>query len=189
MSTAAEVVGPADTHCTAMDGTEIKQEIGMCVPDTGGAAGAGGASDDAGSSPADGGTGDDGGGDNGATSDFGATLYNHEGDDDDCKYHVTWTSTEVKEGAGVTFDVTAIRRADGKPALGANVQIEVFMGNHPTPTVDIPTKELGGGKYQVGPVVFDTPGRWTVRFHFYETCSDAPEDSPHGHAAFFIQVP
>ncbi|HVU51127.1 MAG TPA: FixH family protein [Polyangia bacterium] len=182
MSTAAEVVGPADTHCT-MNGVEIKQEIGMCVADTGGTDDAGATSQD------DAAAGDDGGGDNGGASDFGATLYNHEGDDDDCKYHVTWTSTAVKENEGVTFDVTAIRRADGKPALGANTQLEVFIGNHPTPTVDIPTKELGGGKYQVGPVVFDEPGQWTVRFHFYETCSDAPEDSPHGHAAFFIQVP
>ena len=32
-------------------------------------------------------------------------------------------------------------------------------------------------------------GDWTVRFHFYENCNDAPEDSPHGHAAFFVHVP
>lgn len=33
------------------------------------------------------------------------------------------------------------------------------------------------------------PGRWMVRSHLYETCSDEPEDSPHGHAAFFVTVP
>jgi hypothetical protein len=180
MSTAAEVVGPADTHCT-MNGVELKQEIGACVTATGGGSDAG-ASSSADAAPAD----DSGA--NGATGDFGATLYNHEGDDDDCKYHVSWTSTAVMENAGVTFDVTAIRRADGKPALRADVQIEAFIGNRPTPTIDIPSRELGGGKYRVGPVVFDVPGNWTVRFHLYETCSDAP-DSPHGHAAFYVQVP
>ena len=27
------------------------------------------------------------------TSDYGETLFNAEGDDDDCKYHVKWTAT------------------------------------------------------------------------------------------------
>jgi hypothetical protein len=196
-STAAAVAGPADTHCT-VNGVEIKQEIGMCVvPEAGsttsalsiydagagaGAADAGGV-DDAGADDAGADAGDNGG------SDFGATLYNAEGDDDDCKYHVSWTSTVVKENAGVTFDVKVIRRIDGKPATGANVQIEAYLtSSQPTPTVDIPSKELGGGAYRVGPVVFDHAGTWTVRFHVYETCTDAP-DSPHGHAAFFVNVP
>jgi len=30
---------------------------------------------------------------------------------------------------------------------------------------------------------------WTVRFHLFEECSDAPADSPHGHGAFFFTVP
>jgi hypothetical protein len=37
--------------------------------------------------------------------------------------------------------------------------------------------------------VFDQSGRWVVRFHYFETCSDVPEDSPHGHVAFYIDVP
>jgi hypothetical protein len=28
-----------------------------------------------------------------------------------------------------------------------------------------------------------------VRFHFYEDCLDLLPDSPHGHAAYFIDVP
>ena len=40
-----------------------------------------------------------------------------------------------------------------------------------------------------GPVQFDAPGQWTVRFHLHDNCSDEPADSPHGHAAFFIGVP
>jgi len=37
--------------------------------------------------------------------------------------------------------------------------------------------------------VFDKSGRWVVRFHFFESCSDVPDDSPHGHVAFYIDVP
>ena len=33
------------------------------------------------------------------------------------------------------------------------------------------------------------PGKWTVRFHFNEICCDVNSDSPHGHAAFFVNVP
>jgi hypothetical protein len=90
----------------------------------------------------------------------------------------------------VTFAVNVIRKIDGKPATGADIVIEAFLNPmHPTPTVDIPSVESAGGNYKVGPFVFDQAGQWTVRFHFYEMCSDEPEDSPHGHAAFFIKVP
>jgi hypothetical protein len=190
----AAVSGPPDTHCT-VNGVETKQAIGICQMDDGGASSAadggntvttstdGGAAD---SGAADGG--DDGGG--GMTSDFGATMYNNEGDDDDCKYHVKWTSTAVKENVGVTFDLNAVRRMDGQPAKGADVQLEVFLNDtHPTPSVSIPNTESAGGNYKVGPVIFDLPGKWTVRFHLYEMCSDMPMDSPHGHAGFYVNVP
>jgi len=93
------------------------------------------------------------------------------------------------ENVGVTFYVTAARRADGQPATGANVQLDVTIGNHPTPSVDIRSTESAGGNYKVGPEIFDQSGIWTVRFHFYETCSDQPKNSPHGHAAFRVNVP
>jgi hypothetical protein len=32
------------------------------------------------------------------------------------------------------------------------------------------------------------PGKWSVRFHIREDCLDGA-DSPHGHGAFFINVP
>ena len=38
-------------------------------------------------------------------------------------------------------------------------------------------------------VRFDAKGRWTVRFHLHEECADEAPDSPHGHIAFFIDVP
>jgi hypothetical protein len=181
-STAAAVTGPADMHCE-MNDMEIRQAIGMCVMDTGDAA--------APAPTSDGGSAE-GAADGGATGsgDYGATMYGFQGSDDDCKYDVSWTSTDVKENVGVTFYVKAVRRIDGQPATGANVQVEVFLNStHPTPTINIPNQESPGGNYAVGPFVFDQSGIWTVRFHFFEMCSDAPPDSPHGHAAFFINVP
>ena len=45
------------------------------------------------------------------------------------------------------------------------------------------------GTYKIGPIVFDKPGRWVVRFHLFGTCDDALATSPHAHAAFFVDVP
>jgi hypothetical protein len=217
-STAAALQGPVDMHCT-MNDMEINQPIGMCLvvggstssalsaADDGGADAAEASSADAAEATTDASTetgapesgvdagatadaGDGGVSACGATADYGCTMYNAEGDDDDCKYHVSWKSTTVKENVGVTFYVTAIRRADGQPATGADVQLEVYLNpHHPTPSLNIPNTESPGGNYQVGPVVFDEAGTWTVRFHFYEMCSDVPNDSPHGHAAFYVVVP
>src|SRR5579872_4760253 len=81
-------------------------------------------------------------------SQYGVTMYNSSGSDDDCKYNVNWQSTTVKENVGVTFYMNALRRADGQPAKGANVVLEVFLNSsHPTPTNDIPNTELGDGSY------------------------------------------
>jgi hypothetical protein len=46
----------------------------------------------------------------------------------------------------------------------------------------------GSGIYAVGPVTFDRPGQWVVRFHMYGDCLDTP-DSPHAHVAFLVNVP
>jgi len=133
----------------------------------------------------------DGGASSGG-SDFGPPMFNSEGDDDDCKYHVKWTSTPIKRNNDVTFTVTVTKLTDGSPATMADVQIEAFETNnttHPTPSLDIQNTESPAGTYKVGPVRFDGMADWTVRFHFYEMCSDVPDDSPHGHAAFHVNVP
>jgi hypothetical protein len=132
------------------------------------------------------------GGDDGAapSTDFGATIYNSSGYDDDCKYHVSFTSTPVRRNTPVTFTVTVEGLDPAGPALGANLYAEVYLPPiHPAPNSNTKTTEKGAGVYDVGPIVFDVPGLWTVRFHMYEECSDAPEDSPHGHIAFYIDVP
>jgi hypothetical protein len=209
-------MGALDSHCT-VNGVKTKTEIGMCIDtrvsadassDHGDAAGqpmtpSDGAVSDAGGgdASADAMTGEDGGGPATPTADcaglssgggdFGATLCNSEGDDDDCKYHVAWTSSPIRRNKDVFFDVTATRLFDAKPATGADVQIEAFLtDSHPTPSVDImSTESVGDGKYHVGPVQFDQPGKWTVRFHLFQFCVDTSEDSPHGHAAFYVNVP
>lgn len=197
------VTGDVDMHCVADDGGAIKTAIGICMSGSGGggasdagigadavshehddgSAGDDAAADDAGTTEDDGGTG-------GGDSDYGATHFNAEGDDDDCKYHLKWTSSDVRRNAPVTFNVTLMRLADGMAATDADIGVEAFLSEtHPTPSTTIATTESTGGKYQIGPVVFDQAGRWTVRFHYYEMCSDAPEDSPHGHVAFYVDVP
>jgi hypothetical protein len=163
------VCGALDVHCADADGGVTATAVGLC--ETGAAPDAG--TPDAGA----------------PISDYGETMFNAEANDDDCKYRVSWTSTPVRKDANVTFMVTLTKLADGTAATGAGVRAEVYLTNtHPAAPPPQAT-EAAGGTYTVGPIKFDSPGDWTVRFHFYEQCSDVPEDSPHGHAAFFVRVP
>jgi hypothetical protein len=164
-------MGALDTHCQDASGAVVAQPIGMCM--TAGGDTDAGQPDDAGA----------------PVSDYGETMYNAEGNDDDCKYHVVWTSTPVRENTGVTFTVTLTNLTDMTPVSGAGMRAEVYLNDtHPAAPPKQAT-EAAGGKYTLGPVTFDAPGNWTVRFHFFEDCDDAPEDSPHGHAAFLVHVP
>jgi len=156
-----------DTHCKTASGMDIVQSIGMCVA----------AADDTGSP--------------GNDEEFGV-YYGRETDDDDCKYHVSFTNTCIKLNQDVTFTVELTRKSDGKAAPGAlpaNPEIYMEADGHPSPSNAIKAPESPPGTYAIGPIKFDRPGRWVVRFHFFETCSDIPEDAPHGHAAFYIDVP
>jgi hypothetical protein len=160
--------GDADNHC----GTRAQAtSAGACMPE-------------AGTVP------DAGFFDGGPPSVYGPTRAGEIADDDDCKYHVTWTSTPVCEGSGgVLFTVTATRKTDGSALAGADPFAEVFLGlTHPAPSSGS-MREGPPGTYQVGPVVFDAPGRWTVRFHFDHQCDDTLPESPHGHVAFYVDVP
>ena len=122
--------------------------------------------------------------------DYGPTMYNAAGDDDDCKYHVFFTQTPVYENTDVQFTLTAVYLTDGGPATGANTIMEVYLNDtHPAPNSGQTTTEPSPGVYSIGPIHFDAPGQWTVRFHLHENCQDATDDSPHGHAAFYMAVP
>jgi hypothetical protein len=164
--------GAADDHCS-MNDAMTKQPVGICVPE--------------------------GGGDAGADEDGGAStvevypdpLFNAEGYDDDCKYHVSYTSTEIRRNVDVTFTVTIASLSPAAPATGAQPYEEITLnGSHVSPSdpkaVETPA---GSGIYKIGPVKFDRAGQWIVRFHMFGDCSDAPADSPHAHVAFRIDVP
>ncbi|HEY5374795.1 MAG TPA: hypothetical protein VIK01_14025 [Polyangiaceae bacterium] len=135
-------------------------------------------------------------------ADYGDTMFNASGVDDDCKYDVSWTSTPIRKGESVTFTVTAASKSSGAPLERIAAQqagavalsrVEPYIPCEPThvpPAADLraPIKETAPGVFSVGPIVFDKSARWVVRFHFYENCVDS-DTSPHGHAAFFVDVP
>ncbi|GAC1555822.1 MAG: hypothetical protein NVS3B10_16550 [Polyangiales bacterium] len=144
------------------------------------------ASEDAGQS-----TGDSGGADGGAPGapEYGPTLSGSEGDDDDCKYHMKWASSGIYRNYDTTFTVTVTNKATKGPEKGAAPRLEIFLNDkHPAPNSNQKPTEMADGVYAVGPVQFDAPGKWTVRFHFHEECNDFP-DSAHGHGAFYVDVP
>ena len=140
---------------------------------------------DAGTSGDDGGASDDAG----AAEDF-TVYFGSVADDDDCKYHVSFTTTPVLVNTNVTFNVTATKLAENNaPASGADVVLESYLADndfHVIPNNGTKTTEspAGSGKYTMKPIKFDASGRWVVRFHFYESCDDILEDSPHGHITY-----
>jgi hypothetical protein len=195
--------GAADAHCAGQ--TPVTPSGAACgVTDAGpppsddagpapgdDAGDAGGASADAGPPPpAPGPCGEN-------STDYGATMFGTSGNDDDCKYHVAYTSSPICQNNGTYFVVTATYLGSGKPVTGAATQADLCLSDtHPAPAINAqpPTGkqqvvEGPPGTYTVGPVQFDAPGDWTVRFHFNEFCCDTEADSPHGHAAFHLTVP
>ena len=163
------VVGGQNMRCTADGGAPISQPTSpsSCHPDAGAATLV-----------------DAGGG-----SGYGDTLFNAEGDDDECKYHVKLTSTPLCEGSDVFFTITATNKSDGTPLTGAAPFVQLVFGTHLPPNTPQIAIEAPPGTYKVGPVKLDVAGQWTARFHFYENCDDTVPDSPHGHVAFYLGVP
>jgi hypothetical protein len=134
------------------------------------------------------------------TCPYAATMFGFEGDDDDCKYHVKWSSGPLCEGSGgVEFTVVATVLGTGAPVTGAQISPEVFtttpgdaacddMSTHESQSTFEVLAEGPPGTY-TGRIVFDARGAWTVRFHLFERCADVAPNSPHGHAAFHLTVP
>jgi hypothetical protein len=160
------VQGAADSHCGAKLVTVAQSECNGTPKAPEGDAGAGG--DDP----------------------YPPTMFGFEGDDDDCKYHVKWAVSSVTQKTNVTFTVVLTSKAGGAPVTGAPISAEVFLDDtHPAPNSGQKSAETSTpGTYTVGPIQFDAPGRWTARFHIHEECVDT-EASPHGHAAFYVQIP
>jgi hypothetical protein len=160
------VVGEQDNHCANVD------DAGAKVQET---------------SQASCHVGEDGGV---AAIDYGKTMNNSSGVDDDCKYNISFTVTPVHQNQDTTFVVKATNTSDGKAVTGADIRAEVYLSQtHPAPNSGAKGTESANGTYTITPVRFDASGKWIVRFHLFESCSDGAEDSPHGHAAFYINVP
>ena len=124
-------------------------------------------------------------------ADYGDTLYNSEGDDDDCKYHLTFTNDPVLENKLIFFTVTVKQKSNNMPETGGHFEIEAHLGDtHPAPDITpMPVAtESPPGTFKF-PVKFDMPGKWTVKFHIHEECLDNDDASQHGHASFFVNVP
>jgi hypothetical protein len=119
-------------------------------------------------------------------------LTGREADDDTCKYHVRFENTCVAVNQPVTFTLSLTRLIDNAPGTGtvpSNPEIFMESDGHVSPGNDITATESSPGTYEIGPVIFDAPGRWVVRFHYFDTCSELQADSPHSHVAFYIDVP
>jgi hypothetical protein len=161
----APVSGASDSHCAS---TTLTVDPSICASTHDAVA-----TDDAGTE----------------TPEYGDTLFNAEGDDDDCKYHVRWTSSTICENADVTFNMNLTAKADASPVTGADPNIETFLTlTHPGLVSNQTSQEVSAGNYTIGPVKFDAKGQWTVRFHLFPTVCDEPT-SPHGHASFYVNVP
>jgi hypothetical protein len=169
------VPGEVDAHCTDSDGSAIVQETraAACMDSS-----AGGATDGAGGAAPE------------EEEEEELTLFNAEGDDDDCKYHVAFSASCVERNRDVTLTLHASNRSDESALVGATPTTEIFLSDtHPAPNTKPKAVMVEPGVYTIGPVQFDKPGRWTLRFHLFEECLDAREDSPHGHVAFYVDVP
>lgn len=183
-ATGGAVVGPVDVHCGT---TAQATSASACQPGDAGAGDAGAGDAAASDAATDGPQKHEEPGPH-PPEDAGV-LFNQSGSDEECKYDFAWTSTEVALNTNVTFTLTVKNRVDKKPALGANPQPEVFLDTtHPAPNSGAKTVDKGGGVYEVGPIRFDRTGVWTVRFHVYDACVYGLT-SPHGHVAFYVNVP
>jgi hypothetical protein len=150
---------------------------------------------------------------------YGPTNYNTAANDDDCKYFLSWRSTPIAKNEPVTFWFTTLYSINGTPVTGLADGGTLVLSCDPTPGTLAPPQiyfevagdpdgglynhvspyegntpivetSPGSGVYQVGPSpFFDESGLWYFRFHFNEECCDILPDSPHGHAAFYINVP
>lgn len=165
------VAGEPAQHCIDDGGMPIREPIGQCMTGVG-------AGDDADEEDEE--------------EEEHPILTGREADDDNCKYHVRFENTCVAVGEPVTFTLSLTRLFDNAPGTGtvpSNPEIFREEDGRPSPSNDITATEGPAGTYEIGPVVFDAPGRWVVRFHYFDNCSELPADSPHSHVAFYIDVP
>ncbi len=165
------VVGTEDAHCSGM-ATQAVSQADCSLKGDGGA--------------------DDPGG-----SDYGDTMFNSEGDDDDCKYHVKWSSTPVGEGRDVTFTVIATTKSDGKPlgtstgvAADANVYADVTLSDtHPAPPTDQSPTRRPRAPTRWARSASTRPATGRCGSTSTRPVRTSPTTRRTAHAAFYVQVP
>jgi len=101
----------------------------------------------------------------------------------------TVIDTELVSSVQVGVDnKDSVQRVLGRPTFaGAFSDNDWYYVSQEARTVAFKSQKVED--QEVLHITFDAAGDWTVRYHFYEDCNDAPEDSPHGHAAFLVHVP
>jgi len=133
---------------------------------------------------------------------YGDPNFNDSGDDDECKYHMTWSATPIAKNQPFTITVNATNlltgepldtiaaQVAGKPALSRIEPSIPCQPSHlaPTAAYEAAVKQIGPGQFTVGPFSLDESGRWVIRYHFYEECLDSTT-TPHAHVSFFVDVP
>jgi hypothetical protein len=133
------VIGPLDNHCTGSDGGLTIQTVGVCQVIDPTTVPANAASCNVSFDTA-GGTGDGG---VVTSTDYGPTMYGSAGDDDDCKYYVSWTATPIVKNANTFFTVSALRLADMMPVSCAGVRPDVSLSiSHGAPAPANPSTEI-----------------------------------------------
>lgn len=133
---------------------------------------------------------------------YSTTVKSTEADDDECKYHVSWTAGDLCQGdAGVEFQVTVVEKATGATVSIPNgLETEVYVpadpaaacdsvGTHASPLANPLVETAAGSGVYTGRIAFDRSGPWTMRFHIHEECLDELASSPHGHVAFRLTLP
>jgi len=195
------VAGVEDAHCIDDSGKDIVQSVGKCVhgdPGSGGSGGETGEHGHAGAGDADHDHAGAGGAGAGHEHEEGGeepyeVRYNDHAADDDCKYDTSFSTSCLEVNKPVTLTLKLRERATGDFGKGATPDSpEIYLADNPqhiSPSLGITATEGPSGQYAIKGVVFDVPGRWVVRFHYFEECSDVPADSPHGHVAYYLDVP
>jgi hypothetical protein len=164
---AGPVAGPADDHCAGGKVQEVDPAVCQAGPP-------------------------DAGADDGGAEEPAPVRYNAAADDDDCKYHVSFTtSAAVALNTNVFFTAKATKKSDGTAASWGSMDALEVVTADMTQAVDVkdPPVQSPVGTAKFGPVKFNRSGKWIVRFHIHEECTDNDEASQHGHVAFFVNVP
>ena len=171
MCKGAPVAGAQDMHCYSDAGNLfVSVDEAQCTVDAG---------DDSG----------DGG------SDFGDTMYNTTGNDDDCKYSVSYvvSSGGICENEDTYFTVTLKNAIAGTPVTGGTAngntfRAEVFLTDTHRPTPRSRRRSTWAAAStrwaRIRSMVRSVDGSLPLLRELHRTPT-----SPHGHAAFFVNVP